>query len=51
MIKSRLLRSTIAFTLITLSPTVLAQDAKAPAGPSAEDNARVNAPLPPPKRR
>lgn len=47
MIKSRLLRSTIALSLIALSPAVLAQDAKAPAGPSAEDIARVNAPLPP----
>ena len=47
MSKSRLLRSTIAFALITLSPAVLAQDAKTPPAPTAEDNARVNAPLSP----
>ncbi|RYY46142.1 MAG: aminopeptidase, partial [Sphingomonadales bacterium] len=47
MFKSSLLRSTIAFSLITLSPAVFAQDAKAPADTTAEDNARVNAPLPP----
>ncbi len=47
MSKSFLLRSTIAFSLIALSPAVLAQDAKTPPAPTAEDNARVNAPLPP----
>lgn len=47
MLKSRLLRSTVAFSLITLSAPVLAQDTKAPPAPTAEDNARINAPLPP----
>lgn len=48
MSKSILLRSTIAFALIALTPAVLAQEAAAPAAESAAETlARVNAPLPP----
>jgi len=45
--KFRLLHSTLALSLIIAPPAVLAQEAKAPAASTAEDNARVNAPLPP----